>query len=40
VSAVSSAGIGESLTRDLVGLEVPEDIADDLLAAVSEAMQR
>jgi cystathionine gamma-synthase len=34
------AGIGESLIRVSVGLEDPDDIADDLLAAVSEAMKR
>ncbi|WNG55780.1 aminotransferase class I/II-fold pyridoxal phosphate-dependent enzyme [Archangium gephyra] len=35
-----AAGIGESLIRVSVGLEDPDDIADDLLAAVSEAMKR
>ncbi|WNG39065.1 aminotransferase class I/II-fold pyridoxal phosphate-dependent enzyme [Archangium violaceum] len=35
-----AAGIGESLIRVSVGLEDPDDIADDLLAAVAEAMQR
>jgi cystathionine beta-lyase/cystathionine gamma-synthase len=35
-----AAGIGESLIRVSVGLEDPEDIADDLLAAVAEAMKR
>ena len=34
------AGIGESLIRVSVGLEDPDDIADDLLAAVAEAMKR
>ncbi|HZH79091.1 MAG TPA: aminotransferase class I/II-fold pyridoxal phosphate-dependent enzyme [Archangium sp.] len=35
-----AAGIGESLIRVSVGLEDPDDIADDLLAAVAEAMKR
>ncbi|OJH40759.1 trans-sulfuration enzyme family protein [Cystobacter ferrugineus] len=35
-----AAGIGESLIRVSVGLEDPDDIADDLIAAVSEAMNR
>lgn len=35
-----AAGIGESLIRVSVGLEDPDDIADDLVAAVSEAMTR
>jgi cystathionine gamma-synthase len=35
-----AAGIGESLIRVSVGLEDPDDIADDLLAAVAEAMRR
>ncbi len=35
-----AAGIGESLIRVSVGLEDPDDIADDLIAAVSEAMKR
>jgi cystathionine gamma-synthase len=34
------AGIGESLIRVSVGLEDPDDIADDLLAAVNEVMKR
>jgi cystathionine beta-lyase/cystathionine gamma-synthase len=34
-----AAGIGESLIRVSVGLEDPDDIADDLIAAVSEAMK-
>ncbi len=35
-----TAGIGESLIRVSVGLEDPDDIADDLLAAVAEAVKR
>jgi cystathionine beta-lyase/cystathionine gamma-synthase len=35
-----AAGIGENLIRVSVGLEDPDDIADDLLAAVAEAMKR
>ena len=35
-----AAGIGESLIRVSVGLEDPDDIADDLLAAVAEAVKR
>ena len=35
-----AAGIGESLVRVSVGLEDPDDIADDLLAAVAEAMKQ
>ncbi|MFL5355098.1 trans-sulfuration enzyme family protein [Archangium sp.] len=35
-----AAGIGESLIRVSVGLEDPDDIADDLIAAVAEAMKR
>ncbi|HSP81517.1 MAG TPA: aminotransferase class I/II-fold pyridoxal phosphate-dependent enzyme [Myxococcaceae bacterium] len=34
------AGIGESLIRVSVGLEDPDDVADDLLAAVAEAVKR
>ena len=35
-----AAGIGENLIRVSVGLEDPDDVADDLLAAVGEAMKR
>ena len=35
-----AAGIKESLIRVSVGLEDPDDIADDLLAAVAEAVKR
>jgi cystathionine gamma-synthase len=35
-----AAGIGESLIRVSVGLEDPDDIADDLLAAVEQAVKR
>ncbi len=35
-----AAGIGESLIRVSVGLEDPDDIADDLIAAVAEAVTR
>ncbi len=35
-----AAGIGESLIRVSVGLEDPDDIADDLLAAVAHAVKR
>jgi cystathionine beta-lyase/cystathionine gamma-synthase len=34
-----AAGIGENLIRVSVGLEDPEDIADDLLAAVARAAE-
>ena len=35
-----AAGIGENLIRVSVGLEDPDDIADDLLAAISQAVER
>jgi cystathionine beta-lyase/cystathionine gamma-synthase len=35
-----AAGIGENLIRVSVGLEDPDEIADDLLAAVSKALER
>jgi cystathionine beta-lyase/cystathionine gamma-synthase len=35
-----AAGIGENLVRVSVGLEDPDDIADDLLAAISQAVER
>jgi len=35
-----AAGIGENLIRVSVGLEDPDDVADDLLAAISKAMER
>ncbi|MBF5042839.1 aminotransferase class I/II-fold pyridoxal phosphate-dependent enzyme [Aggregicoccus sp. 17bor-14] len=35
-----AAGIKESLIRVSVGLEDPDDVADDLLAAVAEAVKR
>jgi len=35
-----AAGIGENLIRVSVGLEDPDDIADDLLAAVAHALER
>jgi cystathionine gamma-synthase len=35
-----AAGIGESLIRVSVGLEDPDDIADDLLTAVAEAVRQ
>jgi len=35
-----AAGIGENLIRVSVGLEDADDVADDLLAAISKAMER
>ncbi len=35
-----AAGIGENLIRVSVGLEDPDEIADDLLAAISKALER
>ena len=34
-----AAGIGENLVRVSVGLEDPDDIADDLLAAIPRAVE-
>ena len=35
-----AAGIGENLVRVSVGLEDPDDIADDLLAAIPKSAER
>jgi cystathionine gamma-synthase len=35
-----AAGIGENLIRVSVGLEDPDDVADDLLSAISHALER
>ena len=34
------AGVGENLIRVSVGLEDPDDVADDLLGAVERAVER
>jgi cystathionine beta-lyase/cystathionine gamma-synthase len=36
----AAAGIQESLIRVSVGLEEPEDIVEDLLAAVAQGVKR